>query len=397
LDDLNTPLAGPKAKRRLLPPISASQVFTGVFGLIFAAFAAWVVTVDDPLGGEPVVTASIPVRAGSGAADATPGKGPDPRQAQARTGDPFPAAGAEPAAPTTDGRTITIIDGTSGKRQQVVIPGPPEQKPPRGAADPRLLEGSRHGQIPKLGPGGLRSVEAYAGAAGKAAADGPRIAVIVGGLGVSASTTADALSRLPPAVTLAFVPYGANLGDLAERARGRGHEVLLQVAMEPFDYPDNDPGPQTLLTTLQTEQNLDRLRWQMSRLQGYVGIMNYMGGRFATSEKALAPVLDDIAKRGLLFVDDGSSARSLAGHLATANNMPFARADEVLDAVPTPGEIDRALARLEAAAHKNGIAVGRASALPVSIDRIVRWAKGAEARGITLVPVTAAALKPKSS
>jgi len=77
--------------------------------------------------------------------------------------------------------------------------------------------------------------------------------------------------------------------------------------------------------------------------------------------------------------------------------MPFAKAEVVLDAVPTVAEIDRALARLEAAARKQGIAVGVASALPVSIDRIVRWAKGAEARGITLVPVTAAALKPRSS
>jgi polysaccharide deacetylase 2 family uncharacterized protein YibQ len=125
--------------------------------------------------------------------------------------------------------------------------------------------------------------------------------------------------------------------------------------------------------------------------------MNLMGGRFSTSEKALTPVLSDIAKRGLLFVDDGSSARSLASHLAAGNNMPFAKADQVLDVVPTPAEIDRALARLETVARKDGIAVATANALPVSIDRIVRWAKGAKSRGVTLVPVTVAALKPRSS
>ena len=226
---------------------------------------------------------------------------------------------------------------------------------------------------------------------------GPRIAIIVGGLGVSASTTADALSRLPPEVTVGFVPYGANLSDLASRARASGHEVLLQAPMESFDYPDNDPGPQTLLTTLPSEQNLDRLHWQMSRLQGYVGIMNFMGARFTTTEKALAPVLTDIARRGLLYVDDGSSARSVAGNIAAANSLPFVKAAEVLDAVPTPAEIDRALSRLERNARKDGSAVGVASALPASIDRIVRWAKGAAARGFTLVPVTVAAAKSKSS
>ena len=47
--------------------------------------------------------------------------------------------------------------------------------------------------------------------------------------------------------------------------------------MEPFDYPDNDPGPQTLLTSLEASQNIDRLHWLMSRFQGYVGIANHMG------------------------------------------------------------------------------------------------------------------------
>ena len=50
--------------------------------------------------------------------------------------------------------------------------------------------------------------------------------------------------------------------------------------MEPFDYPDNDPGPQTLLTSLTPDQNIDRLHWLMSRFQGYVGIVSYMGARF---------------------------------------------------------------------------------------------------------------------
>ncbi len=80
--------------------------------------------------------------------------------------------------------------------------------------------------------------------------DAPRIAIVIGGVGISASGTADAFAKLPAPVTFAFAPYGADLDKLAEHARAEGHEVLLQVPMEPFDYPDNDPGPQTLLTSL---------------------------------------------------------------------------------------------------------------------------------------------------
>ena len=167
--------------------------------------------------------------------------------------------------------------------------------------------------------------------------------------------------------------------------------------MEPFDYPDNDPGPQTLLTSLDVAQNVDRLHWLMSRFQGYVGIANFMGARFTSSEQALAPVLKEAAKRGLIYVDDGSSARSLASQVAGANNLAFAKADVVLDTIPTAADVDRALNRLEAIARDRGVAVGSANALPVSIERIAKWAKAAESRGVLLVPITAVIARAKSS
>jgi polysaccharide deacetylase 2 family uncharacterized protein YibQ len=391
LDDLNTPLARPPAKRwRLRLPLTAPQVLAGACGLFLAAFAIWSVVVDDPLGGEPTATAPM---------QAKPAKSASSPSRHDGSGSFADAT----AGPPSGANTVTIIDGRNGKRQEVVIPGTArDAAAPAGkeaGIDEHLLEGTRHGRIPKIASNGVRPVDAYAhpGAPAPVNSTSPRVAIVIGGLGISASGTADALSRLPAAITLAFAPYGPSVAGLAAQARARGHEVVLQAPMEPFDYPDNDPGPQTLLTTLAPEQNLDRLHWLMSRLQGYVGLTNYMGARFTASEKALAPVLDDIAKRGLLYIDDGSSTRSVASQIAGANNMPFVKADEVLDTVTTPAEIDRALARLESAARKRGIAVGTATALPVSIDRIVNWMKAAQARGIVLVPVTAAANKPKSS
>jgi hypothetical protein len=193
------------------------------------------------------------------------------------------------------------------------------------------------------------------------------------------------------------VPYGNDVAALAARARGAGHEILLDVPMEPFDYPDNDPGPQTLLTSLAPQQNMDRLYWVMSRFQSYVGIANTMGARFTASEPSFAPILREAAKRGLIYVDDGSNPRSVAARIAGANNLPFAKADVILDSVPTPVELDRALGRLEMAAREHGVAVGVASGLPVSIDHIAKWAKAAESRGLLLVPISAVAIKAKQS
>jgi uncharacterized protein len=166
--------------------------------------------------------------------------------------------------------------------------------------------------------------------------------------------------------------------------------------MEPFDYPDNDPGPQTLLTTLSAEQNLDRLFWHLSRFQGYAGIANFMGARFVATDAVMQPIIREAAKRGLGYLDDGSAPRSVAPTLAAGQPMPFAKGDLSIDAVPTAAEIDRALVKLESLAKERGTAVGVASALPISIERIGAWIKTLETHGIMLVPLTTVMLKSKS-
>jgi polysaccharide deacetylase 2 family uncharacterized protein YibQ len=122
-----------------------------------------------------------------------------------------------------------------------------------------------------------------------------------------------------------------------------------------------------------------------------------MGARFTASEQAFTPILRETARRGLIFVDDGANPRSVAARIAGGTSLSFAKADMVLDTVPTPAEIDHALGRLEMSAREHGVAIGMASALPVSIERIAKWAKGAESRGVLIVPITAVASKAKQS
>lgn len=390
VDDLNAPLGTSKPKRRrFIIPALVPRAIAGALAACVLVFALWALLVDDPFGGEPVAIAPVQHAAASKTEQT-------PAEAQAKVAAPGQTASAAPAATPPGAKTVTIIDGISGKRQDVVIGDAPPPATGRTSTDERLVESSPQGAIPIVGPDGARAADVYARPV-KGAPNGPRVAIMVGGLGVSASATGEALAKLPAAVTLGFIPYGQDLARLVARVRGEGREVVLQVPMEPFDYPDNDAGPQTLLTSLSSEQNLDRLHWAMSRFQGYVGIANYMGARFTAAEQALGPVMRDAGKRGLIYVDDGTSARSLTSQIAGAANMPFAKANIVLDAVPTPAEIDNALAKLESIARERGVAVGVAGALPASIDRIAHWAKAAAGRGIVLVPVSAVASKPKST
>ncbi|WP_407157558.1 divergent polysaccharide deacetylase family protein [Bradyrhizobium sp. STM 3557] len=401
-DELSAPLGQTEThrKRRLRLPFTALQALAVLLGLFLVAFAGFAIFGDNPLGGEPVARVAINV-----------GVKPADDNAKAVTKpDAQGEHGAAPGAKQDAGaerKTVTIIDGSSGTRHEVPIgAGEVDNAEPGASAtpaaamagvDPKLLETSRYGMIP-VAADGLKPFTAYAASADRAkAAKMPVVAIVVGGLGVGAAKTTDAIMKLPSAVTLAFTPYGAYPSKLAERARAQRHEILLQIPMEPYDYPDNDPGPQTLLATLGPDQNLDRLYWHMSRLQGYVGVANFMGARFVATDNAMQPIVGEAAKRGLAFFDDGAAPRSVASALATGQAMPFAKGDVAIDAVPTAVEIDHALARLESLAKDRGTAIGTASALPVSIERLGAWIKGLDGKGILLVPLTTAMLKSKSS
>ena len=396
-DDLSAPL-GQKTvprKRRFQLPFTAMQVLAALLGLFLAVFTGFAIFGNNPLGGEPV--AHVALRQAE-PADEKPVAAPAENAAKSA---PKQAAPGEP-------KTVTIIDGSSGKRQDVVIGADaPDGKAegdsdssapaPMAGIDPRLLEKTRYGMVPVMADG-LKPFTVYAGDADRVKASKmPVVSIVIGGLGVGAAKTTDAIMKLPPAVTLAFTPYGSDPEKLAERARAQRHEILLQIPMEPYDYPDNDPGPQTLLTSLTADQNLDRLYWHLSRLQGYAGIANFMGARFVATDTAMTPIIREAAKRGLGFFDDGAAPRSVASVLAGIQAMPFAKADVTIDAVPTAGEIDRALAKLESLARERGFAVGTASALPISIDRIAAWVKTLDAHGIMLVPLTTAMLKSRST
>jgi len=270
-----------------------------------------------------------------------------------------------------------------------------EPRSPGGhlVADPALVEDSQFGPLPVIAADGRTPMAAYARPF-DANDKRPRIAIVIGGLSVSASNTKLALARLPPSVTLGFVPFASDVQSSVDLAREAGHEVLLEVPMEPFDFPESDPGTNALLAAASGDENIRRLSWSLSRFTGYVGITNLLGARFMSDEAPLAPVLRETARRGLIFVDDGTSRSSLALTAARHESAPIATGTLTLDDTQSKDAVDGKLGELEAEARRNGFAIGVGSPYPVTIARIAAWAESVESRGFAIVPISTLATKP---
>jgi polysaccharide deacetylase 2 family uncharacterized protein YibQ len=393
--DLHAPLGQnrPAARRR-------SRKFS--FAIVFAAFAVagilglslYAMRGDDAL---KQVASNVPPA--SKPEQTQPPSKPDQNAAQQSAGmprsDPNSGANIERTL-TDDGSVVTKYTPRSRDGSGPVMIGTQRiGQDPRMAAQPNdaLLENSPHGRLPIVGPGGQRPMDQYARP--WSGARGTRIAIVVGGLGLSQTGTQRAIRDLPPTVTLAFAVSGNSLQRWMQDARRAGHEILIQVPFEPFDYPANDPGPGTLLTKMSAKDNLGRLHQAMGEITNYTGVMNYLGGRFLANPGAMEPVLRDIGKRGLLFLDDGSSAQSKSGMLSKTLEVPHAFADIQLDGELQQDAILRKLDELERIARRNGSAIGVASAFDESVDAISKWSEEAAMRGIEVVAVSALAEDPK--
>lgn len=382
-DDLSAPLTGrgrkPKRAPRGRGHLPIARLAFGLLALIIIGLVARILLVNDPLGGQPFAVSAI--------------------NSTRNANKVAKALGTTTPVTITAGPEIPVaaLTGTTTPAITQVSPDLPEGIPDSAGKQlntegvyPDLAEETKDGPIPRKSASGETPFTAYSTPTPAAAANGKAmIAIVVTGLGLNEAGTLDAVTTLPPEVTLAFAPYGNTLHHTVAAAHGAGHELMLEVPMEPFDYPDNDPGPKTLLTNQPARTNLNKLYWLMARFGGYVGLINHTGARFTASATDFAPIMEELGTRGLGYLDDGTSNRSLAPQLADKDNVPFARAAAVLDAVPDHADILKSLDALVARAESDGGAIGVASALPVSIRTIADWAQTLAGTNVALVPVSA--------
>lgn len=246
---------------------------------------------------------------------------------------------------------------------------------------PELIEDSAFGPLPRVA-GGVTPFDAYR-VAGPVAAS--RVAIVIGGLGLSQTGSQRAIRDLPAAVTLAFSPDGNSLRRWTQAARRDGHEIALQVPLAPIGYPEISDSPRTLAAGDDVASELER---SLGRITTYASVAGHGGGAFAPDEAAMGELLEALAVRGLGYIDHGGVSASRAAVAVKGKGLPFTRATIVLDDETDPAAIDRQLDRLVAQARRTGRAVAIGSALPTTIERVRLFADAAAKHGVTIVPVS---------
>ncbi len=358
-------------------PVANPYVGAGAAALLLFASLGVLVATGDPRAGAPSVFVAL---GQAGASDLAAEAAPDemigtgeitmvPMDGLALAEDPYGGTAV-----------ITLANGT-----QRVLPldgASAQALPPAPIAG--LTQPSPAGLLPIVAPDGRNPAQAYARpflSNGK-----PRVALVIGGLGLDPVRTQQALA-LPPEITLSF-PVGqvSNLQGWINQARARGHEVMLEIPMEPKTYPNDDPGPDTLLANARADETQAKLDGLLAKATGYFGVTNYQGSKFLTSNAAMEALATGLRRRGLAFIDDG-----LAG--LRGGGIPRASADRVIDEAPGRDAISSQLSQLEQSAGRRGSALGSGFAYSLTIQQVATWAQGLSARGYQLAPASAVTVR----
>lgn len=254
---------------------------------------------------------------------------------------------------------------------------------------PDLFESTPDGIIPKARlSDGLTPFNAYkkpfASTTNK-----PNIAFVAVNVGMSRKRTEEIINDLPSTVSLAFSPYAPDIKLLSDAARSAGHETWLMLPLENDGYPQNDPGPNTMLINASIEQNQARLLSTMGRAVGYVGLVSWPNHIFRQKDVDTSPSVQQIFGRGLAVLDSATASdRDFGKRIAYNNEFPFVKNNFWLDENLTPDQIKRQMIRVADLASASGKAVVLFYPYPKAIAAIKGWVNSPAAQNFELAPAS---------
>lgn len=213
----------------------------------------------------------------------------------------------------------------------------------------------------------------------------PLIAIVIDDMGLDRKHSARAV-KLPPAVTLSYLPYSPEIKEQTDAAKKDGHELLVHMPMQP-DRKTANPGPDYLAADMSPLELHERITKNLSAFTGYVGVNNHMGSKFTRDRDGLNIVMAALKEKKLMFLDSRTSPKTVAEDVARAHHIKTSHRDVFIDDDEKPEEVEKALLRIERIARHAGAAIAIGHPKDVTLSALEKWLPTLKEKGFDLVPV----------
>ncbi|MCF8879104.1 divergent polysaccharide deacetylase family protein [Hyphobacterium sp. SN044] len=217
---------------------------------------------------------------------------------------------------------------------------------------------------------------------GPASVSGPAIILVIDDIGADEALSMRALD-LPAEINFAILPNTELAPEFAVAARGRGHETLIHLPMQPAG--EGDPGPNALAAGQSADTVRDTLQWAMAQVPGARGFNNHMGSALTLDEAAMTTLFSEARAFDLYFLDSVTAPRSIAARIANNNGIEAASRDIFIDHINNIEAIEAQLRVIEYQADQDGHVIAIGHPRELTLDALAAWIPEAEARGYRFV------------
>ncbi|GHF28403.1 hypothetical protein GCM10017044_24520 [Kordiimonas sediminis] len=224
-------------------------------------------------------------------------------------------------------------------------------------------------------------------AAAEVITDRPKLVVVIDDLGLSGIAT-NRIAKMDGPLTLAFLPYAENLPGQTSRVKKAGHELMVHLPMEPKPGGFMDPGPNALRSSITGRELVERINWNLTRFEGFVGVNNHMGSSFTENSAGMMAVMNALRDRDMLFLDSVTTSRSVGVKTARTMGVPFASRDVFLDNERDYNKILIQLKKAERIAVKRGYAIAIGHPYPQTLDVLSDWIAKDATNPVSLAPLS---------
>lgn len=200
----------------------------------------------------------------------------------------------------------------------------------------------------------------------KPVTNGIPVAIIIDDIGYDRKM-ADGFLDLDVPLTFSVLPMGTFNHSIIDKSLKKDVEIMLHQPMEPGNYPDVNPGPGALLTSMTPDELIAQLNENLARIPGVKGVNNHMGSKLTASAAQMRQIFTILKKRQLFFVDSRTTAETLCRPSAELLHLPFAERDVFIDHIQTEKFVRKQLKLLIKRARKQGYAIGIAHPHPVTL------------------------------
>ncbi len=224
----------------------------------------------------------------------------------------------------------------------------------------------------------------------------PRLALVLYGFGEDAEETRRCF-ELPVPFAVAVVPGARTSQPELKAARACGREVVLQIPLEPVNYPQLDPGPGTLLVTMKPDRVTGTVRRWLDQSHPVVAVANHMGTLATQDMTLMGAVYRELKRQHLPFMHVEPAAGAVCRPLAAEMGVLYEQPDAVLDGEARAHDTRRLDARWNEAlerARARGHAVVWVRATPLAREWLRRATSAKRLGGVDLAPLSGVMRRP---